>query len=436
MASLTRFEELFGDESFNFSTTPELQDVVPGLIASDSKYASKELNQRRQAVTGRSFRSPVPRSMNPRQTIAPQQQEPEPEYPTYDHVSPTPGDRNGGGGPGEGGAFGPEGASGNYLIEQQGDTGRLGAGTLGNAMGDSTALSLGTMGLTGAATATLAALGLGAPTSMLPNIAAGSFVSSALNPITLANIVGGGVIAGQTGYNAGQGIAAQGYGITDQGVQNASIAGFNAIDPGLGGAVELGVEGLLSMFGVGMSPSESAHEAASQEATTGPEGRLAAIQAAEYGGSATTPDNAWGGTDSGLVGPGDTNADISAAFGVSSDVPTAAPTGNIAGTGGIISQTLQGFGFGGTSGTMGVGPGGQTDPISGMTQGMFGPEGFNPHASEMNIPGAPTPTVGGSQGHGTGSQGGNASVSSGGYQGGHSGDPGNVGGNGGGGGPK
>ena len=41
MASLTRFEELFGDESYNFSTTPTLQDVVPGLIPADSKFASK-----------------------------------------------------------------------------------------------------------------------------------------------------------------------------------------------------------------------------------------------------------------------------------------------------------------------------------------------------------------------------------------------------------
>ena len=427
MAALTRFEELFGDESFNFSTTPELVDVSPGLISTDSKYASKELNQRRQAVTGRSFRSPVPRSMNPRQTIAPQQSEsePEPEWIPSNRKGPTdPGLE--GGGPGGGGAFGPEGASGQYLIEQQGDTGRLGAGTLGNEIGDSLVSSLGTMGVMGATTATLGALSMGAPSSMIPGIATGSFVSSALNPIALANIVGGGLYAGQTGYNAGQEISAQGYGLTDQGIQNASIAAFNAINPGIGGIAELGAEGLLSMLGIGMSPSDTAAEAASQEAQTGPAGRLAAMQAAEYGGSAVGPDNGWGGTDSGLVGPGDTNADISAAFGVSPDVSTTAPTGNIAGTGGQVSQALQSFGFGGTSGTMGVGPGGLTEatgPNAGTQQGMFGPRGFNPHASDMDIKGAPTPTVGGSQGHGVGQTGNVSTGTIGGYQGGHSGDP-------------
>ena len=97
-----------------------------------------------------------------------------------------------------------------------------------------------------------------------------------------------------------------------------------------------------------------------------------------------------------------------------------------AGTTGTVSQALQSMGFGGTSGTMGVGPGGLTDPISGMQTGVFGQTGFNPHASEMGIPNAPTPTVHGVQGHGTGSQGGNVSGSgsSGGYVGGMSGDPG------------
>ena len=437
MAALTRFEELFGDESFNFSTTPELIDVSPGLVTADSKYASKELNQRRQAVTGRSFRSPVPRSMNPRKTAKPQQQqEPTQEYvepPAPGRMQPNPGIKEDGGGPGDGGAFGSLGASGDYLIQQQGETGRLGEGTLGNEIGDSLALSLGTMGLLGAATATATALGMGAPTSMIPGIATGSFISSALNPIAVANVVGGGLIAGQTGYNAGQEISAQGYGLTDQGIQNASIAGFNAIDPGLGGALELGAEGLLSMLGYGMAPSDAAFEAASQEATTGPEGRLAAMQAAEYGGSAVGPDNGWGGTDAGLVGPADTKADISAAFDVSPDISTTTPTGNIAGTGGQVSQALQSFGFGGTSGTMGVGSGGLTDPISGMQQGVFGEPGFNPHASEMGIPNAPTPTVGGSQGHGVGQTGNASTGQQGGYQGGHSGDPGSGPGGGGGG---
>jgi len=85
------------------------------------------------------------------------------------------------------------------------------------------------------------------------------------------------------------------------------------------------------------------------------------------------------------------------------------------------------------SGTMGVGPGGSTDPISGMQQGVFGEPGFNPHASEMSIPGAPTPTVGGSQGHGVGQTGNASTGQQGGYQGGHSGDPGSGPGGGGGG---
>ena len=85
-------------------------------------------------------------------------------------------------------------------------------------------------------------------------------------------------------------------------------------------------------------------------------------------------------------------------------------------------------------GNMGVGPGGLTDAISGMQGSLFGGTGFNPHASEMGIPNAPTPTVGGSQGHGVGQTGNVGTGTIGGYQGGHSGDPGSGPGGGGGGG--
>ena len=447
MAALTRFEELFGDESFNFSTTPELVDVSPGLVSADSKYASKELNQRRQTVTGRSFRSPVPRSMNPRETIRPQQQQQE------QYFEPPPrGEGRGpsgpgleGGGPGGGGAFGPEGASGQYLIEQQGETGRLGEGTLGNEIGDSLATSLGTMGLMGATTATLAALGMGAPSSMLPGIATGSFVSSALNPIALANVVGGGLVAGQTGYNVGL-EAANPEATTDvkatpENITAAQIAGFNAIDPGMGGAIELGAEGLLSMLGYGMSPTEGAMSAA--HGSLASSGAFAdAYMTSEQGYVSNAPGSAVSqnavnaqmntqaslnnlvasnGTSPNGLGPSNAASDPSQGMvtpggfvgNVPSDVETSMTQGQ---------QDFQSFSQGGN---MGVGPGGSTDPISGMQQGFVGPAGFNPHASEMNIPNAPTPTVFGTQGSGTGSQGGNASGSgsSGGYQGGHSGDP-------------
>ena len=61
MGNIKRIE-LFGDEAYNFSTTPELQNVIPGLIETDTRYAAKELSKGREAATGRSFRSPVPRS--------------------------------------------------------------------------------------------------------------------------------------------------------------------------------------------------------------------------------------------------------------------------------------------------------------------------------------------------------------------------------------
>ena len=457
MAALTRFEELFGDESFNFSTTPELVDVSPGLISTDSKYASKELNQRRQAVTGRSFRSPVPRSMNPRQTIAPQQSEsePEPEWIPSNRKGPTdPGLE--GGGPGGGGAFGPEGASGQYLIEQQGDTGRLGAGTLGNETGDSLASSLGTMGVMGATTATLGALSMGAPSSMIPGIATGSFVSSALNPIALANIVGGGLYAGQTGYNAGNNAAnpsaTTDVNATPENISNAQIAAFNAIDPGLGGLAELGVEGLLSMLGIGMSPTEGAMSAA--HGSLASSGAFAdAYMTSEQGyvsnapGSSVSQDavNAQMDTEASLanlvsgygtspngLGPSNAASDPSQGMvtpgGFVGNVPSGVETS--------MTPSQQAFQSFSQSGNMGVGPGGLTDAISGLQGSLFGGTGFNPHASEMDIPAAPTPTVFGQQGHGDGGQGqgGNASGTGiGGYQGGHSGDPGSGPGGGGGG---
>ena len=135
-------------------------------------------------------------------------------------------------------------------------------------------------------------------------------------------------------------------------------------------------------------------------------------------------------TPGGFVGNAPTGGDVSA--GPTSDSSTAF------GTRGTIATALQAIGLGGTSGTMGVGAGGLTDPISGMQTGIFGQIGFNPHASEMDIPAAPTPTVHGVQGHGTGVQGGNAggTAAMGGYQGGHSGDPGASAASGGGGGGK
>jgi len=297
---------------------------------------------------------------------------------------------------------------------------------------------------------------MGAPSSMLPGIATGSFVSSALNPIALANIVGGTLISGQTSYGVGL-EAANPQATTDvnatpENITAAQIAAFNAIDPGLGGAVELGAEGLLSMLGVGMSPTEGAMSAV--HGSLASSGAFAdAYMTSDQGyvsnapGSAVSQDAvnaqistqasldnlvASNGTSPNGLGPSNAASDPSQGMvtpgGFVGNVPSGVETSMTQG-----QQDFQSFSQGGN---MGVGPGGQTDPISGMTQGMFGPEGFNPHASEMDIPGAPTPTVGGSQGHGTGSQGGNASgPTSGGYQGGHSGDPGNVGG-GGGGGPK
>ena len=419
MAALTRFEELFGDESFNFSTTPELIDVSPGLITTDSQYASKELNQRRQAVTGRSFRSPVPRSMNPRQVSSPS---PPPQQQPEQYIEPPRGEGKGpsspgldGGGPGDGGAWGPLGAGGQYLIEQQGETGRLGEGTLGNEIGDSLAMSLGTMGLLGAASATAGALGMGAPMGMIPGIATGSFISSALNPIGVANVVGGGLIAGQTGYNVGLEAAnpeaTTDVNATPENIAAAQIAAFNAIDPGLGGMAELGVEGLLSALGYGMSPTEGAMSAA--HGSLASSGAFAdAYMTSEQGyvsnapGSSVSQDavNAQMDTEASLanlvsgygtspngLGPSNAASDPSQGMvtpgGFVGNVPSGIETS--------MTPSQQAFQSFSQSGNMGVGPGGLTDAISGLQGSLFGGTGFNPHASEMGIPAAPTPTVGG-----------------------------------------
>lgn len=447
MAALTRFEELFGDESYNFSTTPELIDVSPGLIVADSKYASKELNQRRQAVTGRSFRSPVPRSMNPRETIKPQQQEPEYVEPsTPDRMQPYPGIREEGGGPGDGGAFGSLGASGNYLIQQQGESGRLGEGTLGNEIGDNLAMSLGTMGQLGTVTATAGALGMGAPTSMLPGIATGSFISSALNPIAVTNVVGGGLLAGQMAYGAGTNTGDP-FAESSPQSQAAQVAAFDAINPGLGGIAEMGIEALVSaLFGTESNTSKAATAAAlGMNTATTEAGRQAVAGGFFAGDEGVQTTNTLG---TGLAGTSLTASAPMSSIGTSLGSyatgtigsaamaeltgEVAAPQGEnfggrgFAGTQGTVSQALQGMGFGGTSGVMGVGTGGLTDAKSGMQTGVFGQPGFNPHASEMGILNAPTPTVHGVQGHGAGSQGGNfgGSGPSGGYVGGMSGDPG------------
>ena len=434
MPGLTRFEELFGDESYNFSTTPELQDVVPGLIETDSKYASKELNARRQAVTGRSFRSPVPRSMNPRQMSSPQQEEPEEEQqytvPTSNRPPPYgPSDR---GGPG---SFGPEGASSNYLIEMQGETGRLGEGTLGNEIGDSLISSLGTLGLAGVVPTALTALSMGAPMSMMPNILGSSFISSALNPIALANVVGGGLVAGQTSYNAGNNAAnpsaTTDVNATPENISNAQIAAFSAIDPGLGGLAELGVEGLLSMFDMGMTPPQAAMSAV--HGSLASSGAFAnAYMTSDQGfvsnapGSAVSQaaDDARASTEASLanlvsgttgdspngLGPGSAASDPSQGMVTPSGLVGNVPSG-VATSMTPSQQSFQAFS---QSGNVGIGPGGLTDAISGNMGSLFGGTGPNPHASEAGVPGAAAPTVGGSQGHGSGQ--------SGGYVGGRSGD--------------
>jgi len=68
MASLdfqSRYNELFGAEENIFSSSPTLRDVVPGLVpGTSSRYQSKELNQRRQAVQSRKSRTGTIRSMD------------------------------------------------------------------------------------------------------------------------------------------------------------------------------------------------------------------------------------------------------------------------------------------------------------------------------------------------------------------------------------
>ena len=409
MASLTRFEELFGDESYNFVTTPALQDVVPGLVETDSKYAAKELNKGREAATGRSFRSPVPRSLPTNKvTVSNLPSVPLPvQERRQRQIQPTYPESDWDGGPG-GGSRGGRGGQDDIRIRMQGETGRLGEGTLGNAIGDSLASSLGTTGLLGMISAGGAALSAGAPSSMLPSILGGSFVSSALNPVVLANILGGGVMAGQMGYNAGTNTGAPFTPDSPQS-QAAQVAAFNAIDPGIGGALEMGTESILSaLFGTENNTSKAANAAAtgvnSAIANTNNQAAVEAMFAGDEGVSGTALTESAppvGSYATGTVGSpalsaltGELDAplgeDISGSTGILGDT-------------GAVSQGLQALGFGGNvSGVQGVGPGGSTNATTGMQQGVFGEPGLNPHASEMNIAAAPSPTVGGVQGHGTG----------------------------------
>jgi hypothetical protein len=245
MAALTRFEELFGDESSNFATTPTLYEVVPEFIEADSKYASKELNRRRKAVTGRSFRSPNPRSYDPRKP-EPQQTQQAPNTDTIERFNPIASPPDHGGGPGA-----------NYSgIE--GDTDGLSPAS--TAAGDAIASQLGTYGAASAVTTGIAGLGLGFGVSDVAPAMLESFVTTALNPVTVANTVGGGITSGIIGHGLGE-EAAIGGSQNPIGVE----AAVNAAQSPLG-LIGQTAEAIASMFGIGQSPVEQAEFAFNQAA--------------------------------------------------------------------------------------------------------------------------------------------------------------------------
>jgi hypothetical protein len=384
---------------------PALGDVAPSLVSGGSaRYSSKELNARRGAVSGRAYRS-----ANIRSNLTPPQADttqPRYEYNPAERVSANRADPRAGGMPGDGVSL-----IGNQAIEEAGgDVGRE-ADPLGYAVGDSIAGDLGVLGVGGMVGTAATGMGLGASTGDIAKAMPGGFTMGALgNVFGLANTLGGAVAAGQMGHNAGN-EAARGFSPNPAATGRAQTAAFDAVNPGIMGLIGMGGQGATAALGGGSSLSAQAQSAAGHSfaETISPHWATQAQEPNAFDMSLTHDMSGVADSTAGQEATGPTAGPIDADMtGINAEIEANLAAQNATGgQKGTVSQALQGMGFGGTSGVMGIGTGGLTDASTGQINGAI-QSGINPHFSEMSnnaAASAASPTVGGMQGTGQGQTG-------------------------------
>jgi hypothetical protein len=211
----TKFDELYGGAEDIMASAPTLRDVTPGLIDGSSRFASKELNPRRSAVSARHFRNPRVRSREgaferggPVGSAAPR---------GFGFVQPSA-PSGGGAVPVDSGGY--AGTSGVGLSEG-GDVGVPG-GALGTEIGDAMAGAMGISGLESGLATAAGGLAMGASLGQIGSAALGSAVTGALNPISLALSLAPIAAQGISAHSAAQNIE----GLTEAQQSQAAIEGF------------------------------------------------------------------------------------------------------------------------------------------------------------------------------------------------------------------
>lgn len=253
---LTKFERLFSDEAPDFTTTPFLSDVVPGLIETDAKFASKELNPRRYAVSGRSLRSPNVRSINPEDYLEFDYENNGPiNYPLFNEPSGT--------------------QSLDEYQEGLNDPDTPQSSETGNLIGRHIGKQIGLQGLLGTIGTIGGGLAAKVPGSAIMSALPGGFATSALSPAGLINATTGAAVAGLLGKKTHDIARFKGTGTQAQ---------TEAVKSNLGltGLIGLLGQNLASKFSSIRSPQQKAERAfnisileqAQKEAKSGPFGAL------------------------------------------------------------------------------------------------------------------------------------------------------------------
>jgi hypothetical protein len=222
-----QFDEIFGAEEQVFND-PTLRDVAPGLVGrGDARFASKELNPRRQAVSARHFRNPRVRSKEGafERGGAVAQGSPAgfgavPSMTNFERGAIA---RETGGMPGVSGDIGDSSTPG---------------GALGETIGNSLASSMAIKGLMAAAPVAAGGLAMGAPAGAVGSAALGSGVTGMFGGMTgmgllgLANTIGGEIASGQTAIGATEGLSD--IGMNQAQIDAAQQAGYSAAQAPVG----------------------------------------------------------------------------------------------------------------------------------------------------------------------------------------------------------
>ena len=400
----SKFDELFGSDEVQMSS-PTLSDVSPGLVqGTGARFASKELNRKRSAVSGRSFRSAVTRSQN--SEIA----ENSPMSDSFYNAAPlisantignvlSPSNQAimqaGGGGPG-----GPGGSSIGGFQGSEGIGGAdSGNGALGTAMGNQAALSMGISGLGAAALGTAGALGMGAGIGQAAGFGLNSGIQGAMGissgPLgiaSLANSIGGTIASGVIGSDAAQSLGMDPTGTGAAAAQGAVSSNFGLLGMGVSAAANalgLSDSGSLAAQGVhgAMNSDEgqsmgmvsnadtvnfgTAFGGTSPAATSGPTGNNL---------GASTADNAQAGLAAisadvqGNYGTMDSFSDSIAALGDTAFGISVSDPGSMAGqaAANAAAPDTGNFGGQGNAGAIGQGPGAVGAAGSGQSAGSLG----------------------------------------------------------------